>query len=61
MVQVRYELPNGRVRCYKVNKLMKPPGSLIIPDLKVSVEKYFKVSVLIKLDAGRAVTIDRIP
>jgi hypothetical protein len=43
-VKVRYELPNGSKRSYKVNKFMKPPGELIIPDLNKTVAQYFWVS-----------------
>jgi len=41
-LKVRYQLPNGNKRSYKVNKLVKCPREMIIPDLKKTVEQYFK-------------------
>jgi len=41
-LKVRYELPNGNKRAYKVNKVMDSASKLIIPDLKISVAEYFK-------------------
>ena len=43
LLQVRYELPNGTKRCYKFNKFVKPAREQRIPDLNVTVEKYFLV------------------
>ena len=41
--KVRYVLPNGNKRSYKVNKVMDCARKLMIPDLNETVEQYFKV------------------
>jgi len=41
-MKVRYELPNGSKRGYRVLKVLEPASKLIIPDLKVTVLQYFK-------------------
>ena len=42
-LKIRYELPDGRKREYRCNEVMNQPANkLIVPDLKVSVEQYFK-------------------
>jgi len=52
--QVRYELPNGNKRCYKFNRFVKPAKEQKIPDLKVTVEKYFSVRKIsyVKIDTN---------
>lgn len=41
-LKVRYELPNGFKRSYRVNDVVCPPNEQMIPDLKKSVADYFK-------------------
>jgi len=41
-LKVRYELPDGTKRQYKCNGLVEAARKQMIPDLKISVEKYFK-------------------
>ena len=40
-LKVKYELPNGNKRQYKVNDVKDPPNKLMIKDLNVTVEQYF--------------------
>jgi len=50
-LKIRYELPDGKKRAYRVNGLVKPASEQIIPDLKITVEQYFKteMKILLKL------------
>jgi len=49
-LKVRYELPTGIVRCYRVNKLVQCARDMRIPGLDKTVEQYFKTEhkVLLK-------------
>ena len=40
-LKVKYTLPNGMKREYRVNDVMESANKLMIPDLKITVEQYF--------------------
>ena len=40
-LKIRYTLPNGMKREYKCNAIKEPANKLMIPDLNMTVEKYF--------------------
>ena len=48
-LKLRYTLPNGQKREYRVNDIMQPANKLEIPDLKQNVEKYFFETHKVKL------------
>jgi eukaryotic translation initiation factor 2C len=41
-LKVRYQLPDGRKRGYRINALVKPANQQMIPDLHITVEEYFR-------------------
>ena len=42
MLSLQYELPDGTKRQYKCNGLVETARKQMIPDLKITEEKYFK-------------------
>jgi len=48
-LKVRYELPDGRKRQYRVNGLKESADRLIIPDLKITVLQYFQEQFKMRL------------
>jgi len=48
-LKIRYELPNGRKRQYRCNGLVESSRKQKIPDLNVTVEKYFLDTYKVKL------------